>query len=291
MTVHRDKTCACGHGASFHDKDGKKHGRCLYGEDRTRFGTTVAPCSCMRFHGRGAKSVVYDEESTTITKPAALLEAQEPEVLAAIDDIIRGFQRLRAALPMQATPIPPMLDIVSTARGVAWRNRDRPKTLTTKPSSSDEPKLPAGAQRMLDILASHGRLTRIQLGTLSGAPARKSTFRTYFGLLKQHELVVLIDDEVELTAAGRKRAKANGPVQTREDILATWAPKLAAGARLILETVVKHGPLTRDAVGERTGIDPLKSTWRTYFGKLKSNQLVVENGRVIAAGAAFASTR
>lgn len=288
MTVRKFKTCACGHADSFHEMAGKKRGRCLYG---VGIATTVVPCSCAKFHRR-ASAASYVEGSAAVQ---AALASGESRVLAALDRIISGFQELRAVLPMRAAPGPlpmtPYLEPVRRERELRSRGVHAKHVETgARPKLADGPRLPKGAQRMLDVLASHPAksLTKTQLGTLAGAPATKGTFRTYYALLKQHRYVQDAEEKrVELLAAGRERAVARGFAETRAEILATWAPKLAAGARRLLDMVVERGPLSKESLGQLTGIDPAKGTWRTYMAKLKSNQLIAVDGSTVSMGEAL----
>ena len=296
MTVYKIKTCKCTHGADQHEvvPGSKKRGRCLYGHDRNLIGTAIAGCTCQCFHRRASPSSYIED-------PVSVLAVGEPEVVGAIDDIIRGFQRLRAALPVYGAPrplLPPAVVPVrvSVAKS-AVRSEMETEPLKAKPiriREDGELHLPPGAQRMLDVLASYvdGSLTRTQLGTLSVCPAKKGTFRTYYGLLKRHELAGdLAEDRVQLLPAGRLRATAGRPLK-RAEIVALWAPRLAPGMRSILDAVVGHGgPLSRDQVGLRSGIDPERGTWRTYFGKLKSDQLLVLRGDMVDMGEALARAR
>ena len=294
MTVHKFKTCKCTHGADQHEvvPGSKKRGRCLYGHDRNIIGTAIAGCTCQCFHRRASPSAYIED-------PALVLAVGEPEVVGAIDDIIRGFQRLRAALPVYGAPRPllPLATApvrVSVAKSAVRSEMETkpPKVKSTRALGDGELHFPPGAQRMLDVLASYpdGALTRIQLGTLSVCPAKKGTFRTYYGLLKRHKLACdIAENHVQLLPAGHRRATPGRPL-TRTDIVAMWTPRLAPGMRSILDAVVGHGgpPLSREQVGERSKIDPKGGTWRTYFGKLKSDQLLVLRGNMVGLGEALA---
>lgn len=314
MTVRKLKMCKCTHAASFHVITvGRQHrGKCEH-----------PGCQCQEFRRRtSALDVdIFDPQSILGGKQPEVPATSElplfatigvsdaSEVIAALDSIVHGFVRLRKVLSVRAAhaakvsarrdnsstnDAPPSSVRKGSSKSSANRKSRGTFMPVPAPRRDDELHLPPGAQRLLDVLASYpdGALTKTQLGTLAMCPAKKGTFRTYYGLLKRYRLAFdIAENHVRLLPAGRERATPGLPL-TRADIVAMWAPKLAPGMRSILDAVVSHGgPLPRDEVGERSRIDPTGGTWRTYFGKLKSNQLLVARGKMVDLGEALAQAR
>jgi hypothetical protein len=142
----------------------------------------------------------------------------------------------------------------------------------------------SGARRMLTVLCqSRGGVTASQLALRSGISRRGGTFRTYLGKLLTSGWAERNGDRLTSTAEG---ARVLGPVQplpTGRDLLAWWVGELGqSGAARMLEALAKAYPkaLSKEQLGERTGIAVEGGTFRTYLGKLKTLELV-EGGREI----------
>lgn len=68
-----------------------------------------------------------------------------------------------------------------------------------------------------------------------------------------------------------------------------WRGKLLAGERRMLDAVMERYPeaLTREELGEATGIAHTGGTFGNYLGTLRRNQLVVVEGDSVRAADVF----
>lgn len=155
--------------------------------------------------------------------------------------------------------------------------------------------LRAGERRMLATLARRHplKLTRTQLGTLSGLTPSGGTFNTYLSILKRHGLVNEgTDGLLEITPAGFAYLGSNVPQAPSgpAEVLEIWRQALRAGERRMLDELVSAYPgwLTREELGRRTGIAHTGGTFGTYLSVLRRNGLVeVDGDRVRASETLF----
>lgn len=152
--------------------------------------------------------------------------------------------------------------------------------------------LRAGERRMLATLARRHplRLTRAQLGTLSGLTPSGGTFNTYLSVLKRHGLVSEGPDGLlEITPAGFAYLGSDAPPAPSDpaEVLEMWRAALRAGERRMLDELVSVYPgwLTREELGARTGIAPTGGTFGTYLSTLRRNGLVDVDGERVRASA------
>jgi hypothetical protein len=135
---------------------------------------------------------------------------------------------------------------------------------------------------VLGALATYkdGRVTRKQVAALTGYSVRKSTLRNALSALRTRALIETPDDEVVLTAAGRKLAgPAPAPKSTAETI-AMWRDKLEQAPRALLDVLVAAHPrfVDRTTLGTKAGVDPTKSTLRNALSRLRVQGLIDEQG-------------
>lgn len=141
---------------------------------------------------------------------------------------------------------------------------------------------------MLSALASHYpmRVTKAQLGTLSGYAYKGGTFTKYFGILKKAGLIVDSSGEISVTDAGLDYFGGTPPApKTADETLEMWRGALEGGPRKLLDELVAAHPagLSRDDLGERTGYAASGGTFTKYLGILKRNDLVVVAGGEVYA--------
>lgn len=151
-------------------------------------------------------------------------------------------------------------------------------------------KLRAGERRILEVLARHHptKLTRSQLGALTGIKGGGSTMGTYRGVLVRHGLIDVAGELVALTSTGlAMTGSAKRKPMTRAEIVDIWKSALRAGERNMLDAIISTGEMTRDELGEVAGIDPEGSTFGTYLGVLKRNELVLVDGSKVRLGDAL----
>lgn len=269
MAIHRVKVCACGHAIDWHQGKGK----CTYGHNHAMGG-----CDCPKFHRRGSPAA-----TPTVIMDTAVMPTRASGSLAnAVAHAIRALQGLHAELTRDPSIHP--LNGAPKATVEAFLKKIPPPVMPTpKAPKADtgEIKLRAGERKMLEALAGHHPtpLTRAQLGTLVGIAARGSTFGTYLGILKRHDLVMTVGNQIELTLLGLNLVPADKRKRIpKDDVLRLWMTRLRAGERAMLAAVVETRGIYRSELGKVVDIDPLGSTFGTYLGILKRNDLVIVDG-------------
>lgn len=166
-----------------------------------------------------------------------------------------------------------------------------PPAPPTAPVDPEGVQLKAGARRMLEALAQlhPSPLTRVQLGTLADV-APGGTFSTYVNAIFRSGLAVEADGRVALTPAGVEHLAAGlgtgAPSPTQLQIM--WAKKLKAGARRMLDELMREYPegIDRATLGDRADVSP-GGTFSTYINSLKRNHLAAERDGLVFAGEAL----
>ena len=150
-------------------------------------------------------------------------------------------------------------------------------------------KIKKGARKMLAVLASQVRgITKLQLGTLTGMRHTGGTFGDYLGTLRRNGLVLVHAGAISITPDGREFIgdAALAVPTTTEEVLALWRPKFKAGARKILDLLVKAFPaaLDKPQIGTAVGNEYTGGTFNDYLGTL------VRSGVVIKIDGAYAAS-
>lgn len=297
MTVHRIRTCPCGHAETFHAPN---KGPCQYGK-----GHVMGGCTCLGFRSRryadGNANANGADDAAVITLPAPS-SANDPYRRVLVE-VLRGLDAMRASLvraldaPIErdsdvATFIEPKAKVPVPRRAEA-----APASTTSRVANASDAsanggtKLKLGERKMLATLAAHHpqKLTRTQLGTLVGIRARGTTFTAYLSVLKCRQFVEVAGELIGLTSAG---VAHTGPGKfrkmTRAEVAAVWMAKLKAGERKMLDAVLTERELTRDELGKIAVIDPRGTTFTAYLSTLRTNDLVVVTGNKVRLGTALA---
>ncbi len=148
-----------------------------------------------------------------------------------------------------------------------------------------------GMRRMLVALCSSpAPITVSQLSMRSIVARRGGTFRTYLGKLLTDGLAERVGERLTATDLGREAVGDYEPLPTGSALLAYWIEQLGqSGAAKMLQVLGDEYPkaLSRDELGERTGIAVAGGTFRTYLGKLKTLELVEGKGELRASADLF----
>lgn len=156
-------------------------------------------------------------------------------------------------------------------------------------TNGDGPAIKAGARRMLDVLCRYGPLPRKHLAVLSKVSPVSGTVSDYLSALRQHALVSESDGLVNVTAAGRMLVHPEnelpGPF-TPEQVYGLWAGDLKAGARRMIEHLMRAHPegYTRRELAGLAGISPQSGTVSDYLSTLRRRGMVEERNRRVYAG-------
>ncbi|MEW6049343.1 MAG: helicase HerA-like domain-containing protein, partial [Bacillota bacterium] len=238
--------------------------------------------------------------------PQPVVERVEVPVLdpSVVDKLREVVEQLRGPVEALNTAFAALTDAATRLERAgtkpAVKPTTRPASLPSAPRPAPEPapaqngavSLRAGERRMLATLARRHplRLTRAQLGTLSGLTPSGGTFNTYLGVLKRHGFVTEgADGLLEITPAGFAHLGADVPPAPSEpaEVLEMWRGALRAGERRMLDELVAVYPrsLTRAELGEKTGIVHTGGTFGTYLGVLRRNGLIEVDGERVRASA------
>ena len=152
---------------------------------------------------------------------------------------------------------------------------------------NDKP-LTGGALRMLKVLVSRFpmQMTKTQLATFSKLSPRSGTYSTYLSALRRRSF---LEEDGKLLSASQIALNEVGdvpsPPQTSEEVIAMWRDVLRGGARRMFNVLVDEYPreLSKEEVGEMTGLSPGSGTFGTYLSMLRSNSLIITNGQIIKA--------
>lgn len=220
----------------------------------------------------------------------AALQAFATKYIQTMGDFSAEFRALMnqaaqyKSAPIQR-PIPPV------ARPAPQRIQSLSFPSTSKfPPTTDELQIPTGARRMLQNLAQRHplKLTRAQLGTLSGFTPSGGTFGNYFGTLKKSGLITEASNgDVEITSNGLDYLGADVPAAptTTAEMIAMWKERLPTGAVKMLDLLVGVYPqgMDRNELGERSGFTASGGTFGNYLGSLRRNGLVESSGAQVTA--------
>lgn len=164
------------------------------------------------------------------------------------------------------------------------------KNLSYPGGANGAVKLKKGARRMLEAAGRFpGGLTRTQLGILVQMKTTGGTFADYLGTLRRGGLLHVNGQQLQITAEGAAYLESHGIVPSVpsgvDEILAMWSPKLKAGARRMLQTLVEAYPseLQRTALADATGFEVSGGTFADYLGTLRRTGLIVVDGPVVRA--------
>lgn len=175
-----------------------------------------------------------------------------------------------------------------------WLSAERTGTRAdagTAPAAAGTDSLKAGMRRMLDVLARYGPLARRDLAVLSKVSPVSGTVSDYLSVLRGQALVTEADGRVSLTdagyaAAGYKRGNGIPRPYTPDEVYALWAGDLKAGARRMVEHLMRAHPegYTRRELAGLAGISPQSGTVSDYMSVLRRRGLVEERQRRVYAG-------
>jgi len=162
----------------------------------------------------------------------------------------------------------------------------------TNTEIKSEPRLRRGARDMLAALAARHptMLTRQQIATLAGMSAGSGTFSTYLGELQRAGFISRDHGgDFFMTPVGLDFIGPVASPRTHEELVAMWLPKFRAGAREMLQALIRAYPegLPRDVLAESAGMSAASGTFSTYLGELVRAGVAEKRGGLIVAGEAL----
>lgn len=249
----------------------------------------------------------------SVDKPV-FKDGEVEELASAITDmrtVARKYEAVRdvlaearEALDLRAASLDQALDLtrrmmkgvpLATAQGSGQRpvtlGRGRNMPLMTKNSPriterglGEAIHLREGERKMLLALAQRHpmRLTKAQLGTLSGFTPSGGTYRTYYSHLARLGYIDEDGNEVSISRDGLLAVDWNGQEvwpRSVEERVALWGQRLRQGETKMLVALVHVYPnwLAVGTLGDMTGYMATGGTFRTYLGTLRRNNLALVN--------------
>jgi hypothetical protein len=219
---------------------------------------------------------VDEEAEESVQQRAAFLRTIEAKgfqkMLAKLDAIQHQPGHIESTLnPHRIPPVNPREDL---SRRVA------PPVATRRPAAQVESNGNvgnSGLRRMLIALAQRPQgLTRARVGLRAGLSSKTGTFAIYLGKMRSHGWVEDSGSTIRITAEGLAALGPFDPLPEGADLAAFWMRELGGGAGRMLSAIVAAHPrvLSREELGEASGLSEKTGTFATYLGKLRGLELV-----------------
>lgn len=216
------------------------------------------------------------DEDRALLRQVAELVPSVTDVAFAIEQ--RASQMAPAPRPPAAAPTPP--PVRQMAQPATPRVAPAvPATQPTVLDPADAPRLRAGARRMLDVLVAGYpmRYTVAQWAALAKMKRTGGTFGTYVSDLRRSGFLDERDGTVGPTQAALDYSGVvPGTPKSSSEVIDMWRTRLRGGARRMLDEIASVGPISREALAERTGIAATGGTFGTYLSDIRRTGLVEE---------------
>lgn len=133
-----------------------------------------------------------------------------------------------------------------------------------------------GIERMMVALAQRPGLTRNQLGLRAALSSRSGTFSNYLSVLRTNGWLNDSNGKFELTSAGLAQLGNYEALPEGMELAQHYIQELGGGVSRILQVLVDAYPdeLTREEIGERTGMSSKSGTFSNYLSKLRTLELI-----------------
>lgn len=144
-------------------------------------------------------------------------------------------------------------------------------------------KLTGGALRMVGVLVARSpkEVTLTQLATLSGMSPTSGTFRTYLGAIRTAGMIEDAGNDSFRASSRALEVAGDAPALSHADLIAMWRKTLSGGALRMFDRLLEIYPadISLEELATQCGMEASSGTFRTYLGKLRSNQLVKMSGK------------
>lgn len=162
------------------------------------------------------------------------------------------------------------------------------KKIVIESTDENEKPLTGGSIRMLKILASRSpmKLTKSQLGTFAKVKPSGGSFSTYLSILKTKGYVVVEGDLIYATDKGIEiSGETPNMPSSPDEVQELWKNNLHGGARRMFEILIESYPsvLSKEDLGNRSGVSPSGGSFSTYLSILRSNGLIENSSGGIKA--------
>lgn len=244
---------------------------------------SVAPATIERVEVPVLTERIGDDLREVLSKLVDTLNAY-----TSVSDTIKEAL-LRVPLPTSSRNVFSNSETTEPKFGIHYTEGAPPSTrVQAGPNPGTDPAVKAGARRMLQSLARYGgQLTKQQFATLADVNRSSGTFSEYLNTLRTRNLIVDSASNVMITPEGADfvgTIVCNAPLSPQE-ICAMFSPKLKAGARRMLEILVKAHPksMLKVDLAEKAGVNRTSGTFSEYLGTLRKNGLIEDDQRSVSA--------
>jgi hypothetical protein len=254
-------------------------------QEEAAHGETIAQLGDAQTRDPVEVPVLSAADLLELTTTVNLLCNASAPVVEALNKIVEGNRHdvpTRTLLPPRPAPAPP-----PPSPAPPPPREDPPVPI--QPIHSGDLQLKAGARRILEVLAQHHpmRMTRAQIATLAKLKKTGGTFGTYWSAVKTTGLIEeAADGLTAITQPGLDYiGVVPGDPMTPEELLAMWRDRLKAGARSMLDELVRERGewVTRVDLAERVGLEATGGTFGTYLSTLKRAGLADVDGSSVRA--------
>lgn len=150
----------------------------------------------------------------------------------------------------------------------------------------------SGKRRILIALAQNpAGVTASKLSLLTGLSKKSGTWSTYLSSLRSSDYIESRGSLIAITRAGLDALGAYDPLPTGEALIDYWRRELGdGGLRRMFDALIEAYPrsLSRDEIGDRTGLSTGSGTFSTYLARLRTLELAEgRGGEVRASGVLF----
>jgi len=157
-------------------------------------------------------------------------------------------------------------------------------------TSNGKVELPKGVRTMLAALAARRNAwtTRSQLATLSTMSASGGSYSNYLSALRRAGFIEEQGHNLRINELGLKFIGADAlPItKTTEELVAMWKSHLPAGARKMLDVLVREPRdnwISRGALAEASAMEITGGSWSNYLSALRRAGLIEEDGHELRA--------
>lgn len=224
-------------------------------------------------------------EATEKFKAVATSTAGALDALCTVaNDLARGLHGLKAS-SLDEPWLPPAYKPTAPAVKAPAITVTMPpaRPAPTNGSGTGDASLSQGERNVLTAVLQYDGIDKNELTLATGY--KRSTRDLYLQRLRGKDYITQSGDKVTATDAGRRALPDYEPLPTGQALRDFWLSKLPQGEAKILQFLIEHGAVGKDALGEGTGFK--RSTRDLYLQRLRTRRVVVEEGGMVSLAAAL----
>lgn len=216
---------------------------------------------------------------------AMFWEEQEGQAKSLVD-ALKSVWEGRKATAFQPATVSPLTDRIRQQQHAGTGKVTA--VMVSRSSGPGDPAITGGLRRMMIALAQRMPLNRGQLGIRAGVSPKGGSFDTY---LSRARTAGWIDGRGEfvITPAGLKALGSYQPLPEGSALLEYWLNKFGGGAHRMLKVLAEVYPksLSREELGEASGVSPAGGSFDTYLSRLRTLELIEGRGEFKASAELF----